>query len=225
MAMSASIMSGRRCIDRWTFASRRQPPRAAIALAHLSSCAPAMAKTLLTPTQQWRKSVSLTNDWVEHIRPALVELAKVYEIREDSWEKDRRLMDELYRSVAERWFRQSKRSNLHGYLSHLAASHNESWSVGRTWMPGVAQWNDRHLLKGDIVLVDFTNGRERHPVTTVTSKGHRIVGKYYDTDRLGARGTIIRIVDVPAELVGRQLADPDVEEFVLNLRAGTSASG
>ena len=186
-----------------------------------------MPKTLLSPTQQWQRSVELVLDWMASVRPAISELAKVYELFfvDDTWQVRERKIQALFDSVQEQYFASSRRTDFNHQFNHLAAQCNETWALGETWFPAIAQWNDRHLCKGDLVLVMFWNGRERHPVWCISSKGHRLAGYYYDTDRLEAKGTILRLLDVPGQLVGAQLVDPNAEMFFLNLRAGTFASG
>lgn len=184
-----------------------------------------MSKTLLTPERQWRLSVCLAHEWLRAVRPAIAKLAAVYEIGNLKFEDHCRAKQSLYENVRNEYFASSRRSNLFGDFEYLAAHHNDAWTFGATWIPGIASWTNRHLVKDDLVLVGFWNGTERQPVWCVSSKGHRLCGYYCDTNRLGARGTIIRLLDVPDELVGRQLSDPDAEKYCLSLRAGTSASG
>jgi hypothetical protein len=184
-----------------------------------------MTSAVLSPEEQWRKSVALVGDWLSSVRPAIEQLARAYDINCPKYDDYRRERDALYSWVVQEYFSGSKRYNLPGYCEHLAACNGEDWTLGVTWFPGVVAWNDRHLLEGDLVFAQFWNGRERHPIWCVSSKGHRLCGLYYDTNRLGARGTIIRLLDVPDQFVGSQLTDPDAELYFLSLRAGTSASG
>jgi hypothetical protein len=137
-----------------------------------------------------------------------------------------RFIAEGYQEIHRRLLADSRRKRMHSYLDFLSTLSNESWTFGDTWMPGIVRWSDKHFIKGDLVLVLFENGTERHPVWCVTSKGRRISGYHCDTSRWGTTGTIIELHEVPGELVGLQLADPDPQMYCNTLRTGNwSASG
>lgn len=182
-------------------------------------------KTILSPEQQWRRSVALASAWTNTVRPAIVELSAIYDLPLQNFALHCREIARIFDHVRERHFARSTRSDWNEYFQFLASRRNEDWTLGRAWHPGISLRNDQRLVKHDLVLVLCSNGTERLLTWAVSSKGRRLCGCYYSTDRLGTKGATIRLLDVPAQLVGVQLADPDAEQYVVGLRAGSSASG
>lgn len=106
------------------------------------------------------------------------------------------------------------------YLDFLGGlDQQETWVLDDPWLLGIASWSDKHLVKGDLVLLIFGNGTDRHPIWSVTSKGHRLNGYYYSTTRCDFRA-MIELIEIPAEYVGQQPTEPDAQLFISSLRAG-----
>ena len=110
----------------------------------------------------------------------------------------------------------------------------EDWDVGRVTV------HTRHFLRGDLVLVFYTNGQaERAPVTGYSGRGHSVTRLYMQYQRFSRSfpddtfaeqphsGTI-RVLERPAELRGSPYASPDIRAWVSSLlphAAGDSARG
>lgn len=185
-----------------------------------------MPKTYLSPCQQTRNTLALADAWARGAVPAIKAVQDVWNSYWSLKRPPNRFIAEGYEEIHQRLLAGSRRKHIHSYLCFLSGCAHESWTFGDTWVPGLVQWTDKHFVKGDLVLVLFGNGTERHPVWCVSSKGRRISGYYCDTSRWGTTGTIIELHEVPGELVGLQLADPAPQMYCNTLRTGNwAASG
>lgn len=185
-----------------------------------------MTKTYLSPCQQVRNTLALADEWARGAMPVIKAVKDLWASYSGLDRRPPRFIAEGYDEIHQRLLAGSRRQQMHSYLDFLSSCGSKSWTFGDTWVPGLVRWSDRRLVKGDLVLVLFENGTERQPVWCLTSKGRRVSGYHYDTSRLGATGTIIELHEVPGELVGLQLADPDPQMYCNTLRTGNrSASG
>jgi hypothetical protein len=179
-----------------------------------------MPKTYLSPSQQTRNTLALAEEWARGAMPAVQAVKDLWDTYVRLNYRPLQFIAEGYEEIHRCMLAGSRRKHVHSYLDFLSGRGGESWTLGDTWIPGIVRWSDKRLVKGDLVLVLFANGTERHPIWCVTSKGRRISGYHYDTSRGGTTGTIIELHGVPGELVGLQLADPDAQMYCNTLRTG-----
>jgi len=181
-----------------------------------------MTKTYLSPSRQARNTLALADEWARGAMPVIKAVKELWDRHSSLGYRPSRFIEDGYDEIHQRLLAGSRRKQVRSYLDFLSSCANESWAFGDTWVPGLVRWSDKRLVKGDLVLVLFENGTERHPVWCVTTKGRRVSGYYCDTNRSGATGTIIELHEVPGELVGLQLADPDPQMYCNTLRTGNS---
>ena len=214
-------------------------------------------KTYPSPREQWLKCVELADNWVKSVQADANLCPPLPGTHTDEWSTR---WDE-YRALLHTKLRaDTKKTNVELYTSRVwFAAHKDwkrSWVLTDPWYPGIALYNTRHFVKGDFVLLEYTNGLDRHPVWSCTSKGHRLDGYYCETNRSQASGLISIIApaservgrppemsrptpwsprypeylkreilpvpdnvwELPPELKDRHPADPDIVNFMVNVR-------
>lgn len=161
---------------------------------------------------QWIRTVSLAEDWLKRHAESIGELPHY----SDRWRED--LDGYLCRHFKAKDALRTSR------LVHILeiVRNSASWTIGELWQLGQIARNTRQFMEGDLVLLMLTNGVDRHPIWTYSSRRRNIAGVYVDTDRLGYSGTVHHL-EWPDELVGLQPTDPAVRQYVMGLRTGSAA--
>jgi hypothetical protein len=169
-------------------------------------------KTYTAASDQWRKTVEITEAWVDSVKPILAVFPSSYEDLEEWADAFRRLEGgPLVKS----------RGDAHNYLNFLSRFDVQtSWTFGDPWIIGRAAKNSPRFVLGDLCLVTRSNGLGRQPVWSCTSKGRRLTGYYLDTNIASDRKCEVQVARSPGELVGLRLTDPDPELLSARLRAG-----
>lgn len=173
-------------------------------------------KTYLSPEQQCRKTLELAIEWVEGFRPLFCVRPDYYEnlfLWCDTWNETKRKAQALIDGRSNKRFAGSYSQTLNFIWF------DETFVFGDTWKIGITRRNTRHFLKGDLVLVTFTNGMDRHPVWSVTSKGKELVNYYVETNRLGGDFGLIDLIGCPKDLIGKPLTDLAALDVLLSIRA------
>lgn len=161
---------------------------------------------------QWTRTASLAEDWLKRHAESIGEIPHY----SDRWRGE--LDSYLGRHFKEKYSLRTSR------LVHIfeAVRCSVSWTIGELWQLGQVTRNTRQFMEGDLVLLILTNGVDRHPIWTYSSRRRNIAGVYADTDRLGYSGTVHHL-EWPDELVGLQPTDPAVRQYVMGLRTGSAA--
>ena len=169
-------------------------------------------KTYPTPDVQYQRTAGLAESWIAKYEARL----RNFPSFEDQLVHWFSLRKHFVRPAFEQT-EYRRASCLTRSLEYAKDGH--PWGVDSFWKLGVATSNTRHFVEGDVVLAMMASKRERHPIWCFTSKGHTLCNYYVATTRPEGP-SVIRLVGCPAELVGKQPTDPDVQRFALSLRAG-----
>lgn len=93
-----------------------------------------------------------------------------------------------------------------------------------SWELGLIVRKHKLFNIGDYIITDWWNGGgQRQPVYAVSSKGFKIVHYYVDYARYRKTGRQVlgnskmKIIEPPADLVGRLPDDPDVRRHVVDM--------
>ena len=168
-------------------------------------------KTYLSQYDQCQRTIELAQEWSSGLIPFIRMLPE--ERDERAWKK----ADVCIKKEMEARECIKYRKSYEKFLGFFWG--DESFEIGSTWAAGIAKYNSKFFIKDDLVLILLSNGTDRQPVWSVSTKGKCVTGYYFDTSRSGFKGEV-EYIGFPGELAGKQLTHPDALAFMQNLRAG-----
>jgi hypothetical protein len=164
--------------------------------------------------EQWTKTASLAERWLARYAEEIDALPR----NSDNWY-------EQQKSYLAKYFKSPTSLETSWRVDILESVANCSFgTIGGLWQLGRVTRNTNYLVAGDFVLLTLTNGMDRHPIWTYSSRGRSISGLFAHTDRLRKCG-IVQLLQWPDELVGLQPTDPGARKYVVAYAQAGSHSG
>ena len=159
-------------------------------------------KTYLPPRQQWLKCAEIADRWASAVQADANDCPRYPGTIADGWFD---LWKEYEKDLYERHRPGSCKTDWALYVYWVwftvLSEGNINWTLFNPWRAGIVLYNTRHFVKGDFVLLDYIGRNDRHPVWSVTSKGHRLNGYYCETNRWKPSG-LISIISSKSERIG-----------------------
>jgi hypothetical protein len=130
-----------------------------------------------------------------------------------------------HKRYLEKYFKSPTSLETHSLTHILGCVRNLSRrTIGDLWQLGRVTRNTNNLVAGDFVLLVLTNGVDRHPIWTYSSRGRSISGLFVHADRLRKCG-IVELLGWPDELVGLQPTHPGARNYVVAYAQACPHSG